>query len=425
MKRIILLITATLLLGSMIFAGCTTANASSTGSSVTTETAIQTTDTQSTTSSSESSSTSTSSSQTTTVAASVEGSFLNTDDIFTERDLEQTADFDEAQYIGLVSGQDVTITDEGVYVISGDVQDTTIIVDSDDEAKIQLVLDGVSIVNSDAPAIYVKSADKVFVTTTDTENYMEVSGTYEADGDVNLDAVIFSKDDLVLNGVGTLEVISAQGNGITSKDDLKITGGTYYITSLEDGLEANDSISIAGGDITVDTNKDALHSEDDEDQTVGYIYIVGGSLDITAADDGIRATTVFQIDGGTINIQTSMEGIEATSIQINGGDITIYAKDDGINASAKSNLDLIIEINGGTLDVTVGSGDTDAIDSNGSIYVNDGVINISANSSFDSNGTAQLNGGTVYVNGQLVTQIVGGMGGMGGGTKSGGRGGRP
>jgi hypothetical protein len=272
--------------------------------------------------------------------------------------------------------------------------------------------------------LYVKSADKVFVTTTSSNNVMEVTGSFVADGETNLDAVIFSKDDLVLNGTGTLTIVSAQGNGITSKDDLKVTGGTYSITSLLDALEANDSIRIAGGDITIVTDKDGLHSENDEDGSLGYVYILNGTLNISADDDAILGNSIVQIDGGTINIETSTEGIEATQIQINGGEINIYASDDGLNASAKTNAARTIEINGGTLTVSVGNGDTDAFDSNGTIYINGGTIDITApTSAFDADGTAQLNGGTVTVNGQTITQItVTQGGGGGGGGRGGGRG---
>ncbi len=357
---------------------------------------------------------------------SVEDSVLDTSELFTDRDMGQSTDLTDAVYIELTSGEDVTITEEGVYVLSGSAQNTTVIVEAGDDEKVQIVLDGVSIKNEYSPAIYVKSADKVFVTTTDSDNSMEVTGYYEADGETNLDAVIYSKSDLVLNGIGTLEIVSTAGNGITSKDDLKITGGTYNITSLLDGIEANDSIRIADGDITIVSNKDALHSENEEDYSLGYIYILDGELNITAADDGIRGTTIIQIDGGVININTSTEGIEATYIQINGGDIDIYAKDDGINATRKSNYDVVIEVNGGNIDVEVGSGDTDAFDSNGSIYINDGTINVTANSAFDSDGTAQLNGGTVTVNGQVITSITQSqMGGMTNTSGSRGGGGRP
>lgn len=326
----------------------------------------------------------------------------------------QTADTSAAEYIQLNSGQDVTLTQDGVYVISGNASNSTIVVESDDEAKVQLVLDNVSITNQDAPGIYVKSADKVFVTTIGN-NKLEVSGAYTPDGETNLDAVIFSRDDLVLNGTGDLEIISTQGNGVTSKDDLKVTGGTLYITSALDSLEANDSIRICGGDITIDTGKDGLHSENDEDDTLGYIYMSAGSLDITAVDDAIRGTSVVQIDGGSINVQTSYEGIEATYIQINDGTINVYSRDDGINATRKSNAyNIVIEVNGGTMYVEVGQGDTDAFDSNGDIYVNGGHITVQGNSAFDRDGTGEFNGGTVIVNGEVVTTLPG-MGGFGGG----------
>ena len=130
----------------------------------------------------------------------------SSEDIFTERDLEQTADTSEAQDITVADNKTIDITSEGVYVISGTAKNCTIKVNADDKAKVQLVLDGVSITNDDFPAIYVVSADKVFVTTTDSENSLTVSGEFTADGETNTDAVIFSKDDLVLNGTGTLNI---------------------------------------------------------------------------------------------------------------------------------------------------------------------------------------------------------------------------
>lgn len=339
--------------------------------------------------------------------SSVEGSMLNVSELFTNRDIEQSADLTNAVSMELKSNEDVTIDKEGVYVLSGDVNNVTVIVEADDAAKVQIVLDGASITNEDSPAVYVKSADKVFVTSTDSDNYMEVSGSYKADGDTNLDAVIFSKSDLVLNGTGTVEIVSKQGNGITSKDDLKVTGGSYTITSSGDGLEANDSIRIYDGDITIVTDKDALHSENDEDPSLGYIYIYNGTLNITAGDDAIRGNSIVQIDGGVINIETCTEGIEGTYIQINGGEIEFYATDDGINATNKSSAyDVVIEVNSGTINVSMGSGDTDAFDANGDIYINGGTIGIQASSAFDSDGTAELNGGEVTVNGEIITQIT-------------------
>ncbi len=359
------------------------------------------------------------------LAASVDvastSTLLDTSDLFSERDIEQEADTSDATTITLTSGEDVNITEEGVYVISGIATDTTIIVETDDTAKVQLVLDSVTITNSDSPTIYVKSADKVFVTTTDSENTLKVTGTFTADGTTNTDAVIFAKDDIVINGTGNLNIEST-ANGISGKDDVKLTGGTLNITAAEDAVEANDSIRIYDGTYNITAGKDAFHAENDEDYSVGYVYIHDGTFNIDADDDGIQATTVMVIDGGSYNISAA-EGIESTYVQINDGTINISASDDGINASAKSTYyDIVIEINGGDITINMGSGDTDAIDSNGYIYINGGTIDITATSAFDYISGAELNGGTVTVNGETITQITSSM--MGGGMQGGGMGGQ-
>lgn len=350
---------------------------------------------------------------------------IDTSDIFSDRDLAQTADLSDSTAISAENNKTVTISEAGVYVITGSASNFTIKVETDKESKVQLVLDGVSITNDDFPVIYVVSADKVFVTTTDTENTLSVTGTFTSDGDTNTDAVIFSKDDLVLNGTGTL-VISSSGNGISGKDDIKITGGSYKLTTVKDSIEANDSISVYDGTFEINSSKDAFHSENDDDDTVGWIYIKGGTFNIKASSDSIQATTIAQIDGGTFELVSS-EGIEATYVIINGGDISITASDDGINASRKSNSvgTPTIEFNGGTTTIVMGQGDTDAVDANGNIIVNGGTINVTAQmSSFDYDGTAQYNGGTIIINGSQVDSIPqsmmgGGMGGMRGGMRGG------
>ena len=330
---------------------------------------------------------------------------LDTTGIFTDRDLKQEVDLSKAVELELKSGKDVVIREKGKYILSGNYTDTSVIVEADDKAKIQFVLDNLNVSNESAPAIYVKSADKVYITTTDSENSLQVTGSYVNDGDTNLDAVIFSRSDLVLNGTGTLEIVSAKGNGISSKDDLKITGGTLMITASTDGLEANDSISVFDGDIVVKSGVDGLHSENIDDPLSGYIYIRDGVLNIAAGDDAIRGKSAIQIDGGNINIETCQEGLEATFVQINGGNLVIYARDDGINATYKTQMTVAIVVNGGNIDVSMASGDTDAFDSNGYLFINGGTINVKARSAFDA-GQASLLGGDVTVNGQAITEIT-------------------
>ena len=344
---------------------------------------------------------------------------LDSDEIFTSRDLEQEPDLSSAKSITVSSNDNITISEEGIYVISGTAENCTIRVEAGKDAKVQLVLDGVSITNSSTPAIYVVSADKCFITSAGS-NSLSVTGAFTSDGDTNTDAVIFSKDDIVLNGTGSLSVNSAQGNGISGKDDVKITGGIYTINSAKDSIEANDSIAVCGGSFTITSSKDAFHSENDDDNSLGWIYISGGTFDINAASDSIQATTLCRIDGGDLTLRSS-EGIEATYVQINDGKVSITASDDGINASKKSSYSTpTVEINGGSITIVMGQGDTDAIDANGNIIVNGGTINITAQvSSFDYDGTAQYNGGTIIINGSQVDSIPQSM--MGGGMRGMGR----
>ena len=356
-----------------------------------------------------------------TAEAAAAQNVVDAENMFTNRDMEQTPDLSSAEYIEVTGGAEHVISAAGTYVLSGTAQNAVITVEAPDDAKVQLVLENLNITNADKPAVYVKSADKVFITV-QGENTLRVEGAVESDGSAKLDGVIFSRCDLVLNGTGTLNISSAI-HGIVGKDDLKITGGNYYISAASHGIEANDSIRIAGGNIALAVGEDGLHSENDDDLTKGYVYISGGELVINARDDGIHAKSAVQIDGGTLSINAA-EGIESTTIQINDGFIDIQSWDDGINAAYKTGgARPLLEINGGELTITMAAGDTDGIDSNGDLRINGGITSVTGTSTFDVDGSIEFNGGTVYVNGEQVTSIPNQMMGRGGWGGFGGQGG--
>ena len=319
-----------------------------------------------------------------------------------------------------VSGGTVTVNGPGTYLVSGTLANGGIVVNADKQDKVQLVLNDVSISSDTGAAIYVAQADKVFVTLAEgTSSTLTNGGRFAQDADGEIDAVIYAKDDLTLNGSGSLTISSPAGHGIVGKDDVTVTGGSYAITSPDSAMTANDTLAVAGGSFQITTNKDGLHSENSDDDTLGAIYIMGGSFAIRAADDAVHAESLLQIDGGSLDI-TAAEGLEATYIHINDGQINISATDDGLNAARKSSAYTpTVEISGGTLTVTMGPGDTDGIDSNGNLIITGGTVNVTAASAFDYDGTASFTGGTVIINGQQVdtlpNQMMGGRGGMMGG----------
>ena len=359
----------------------------------------------------------------------IEVDFSKTDaDMFTERDKKAEYDASKAVTIQLngssatassnsvqINGSTVIIKEEATYVISGSLKGM-LVVDAPDTAKVQLVLNGVDITSEASAALYILEADKVFVTLLGgTTNALANGGSFTAIDDNNIDGALFSKQDLTLNGSGSLTVTSPAGHGIVCKDDLVITGGTYVVNSASHGIDANDSVRVTDANITIDAGKDAIHCENSDDATKGFVYISGGTIKAEAEGDGIAASAYMQIESGTIDLlvgggsengskahsdhfggfmggghgggrpggmgpgnsqttetdenSTSMKGLKsANSMLISGGNITINSADDAIHS------DVSLTINGGTF--TIASGD-DAIHAEDTLTVTAGNINIS------------------------------------------------
>lgn len=229
---------------------------------------------------------------------------IDTSSMFSERDKETGYEETESVKIQLsdagsvcksdtvsITENTVTIKEAGTYVLSGSLSDGMVIVEAEDTDKIQLVLNGVMISNSQSAALYIRSADKVFVTTAaGTENSLENAGAYVAVDDNNIDAAVFSKSDITFNGEGTLTVLAKEGHGIVSKDDLVFTSGNYEITGASHGISGKDSVRIADGSYTIVSGKDGIHAENTDDSNAGFVYLAGGTFDITSQQDGISAS---------------------------------------------------------------------------------------------------------------------------------------
>lgn len=171
-------------------------------------------------------------------------------------------------------------------------------------------MNGVSIACSDSAALYAKQAGKTILTLSDgTENTFTdgEAYTYASAAEDEPDAAVFCKDDLTINGGGTLIVNGRYRNGIASKDNLVVTGGDIRITAAHDALRGRDSLAVSSGTFTIDAGADGVKSNNDEDTEKGWISLDGGVFAITAGNDGIQAETVLQINGGDYTIHTAAE----------------------------------------------------------------------------------------------------------------------
>lgn len=307
-------------------------------------------------------------------------------EMFTERDSAPSYDEEKCRVV-ILNGETVTLTEEGVYIIRGSLTEGMVIVDAADTAKVQLVLDGVTISNSRGAAIYVKEADKVFLTLAEgSVNTLSNGGSYTAIDEKNIDAVVFARSDLTINGSGSLTITAEEGHGIVSKDDLKITGGMISITAARHGLSGKDSVRVAAGNLELITGKDGIHAENADDGEKGFVYIAGGSLNVVSEGDCISAETHLQIDGGSFQLTAgkgsanktvakdesgkavSTKGIKAGGqLVVNGGDFSIDSQDDALHANDS------LTLNGGSFELATGD---DGIHSDETAAITAGTIEI-------------------------------------------------
>lgn len=336
------------------------------------------------------------------------------DDMFSDRDFEIGYSDYMSIYLAdnatssdgdvIISGNTVTITGEGTYLLTGTLSNGQILIDAPDSEKIQLVLAGADITCQNSAALYIRQADKVFLTLAPgSQNRLSSTGEFIQTDDNNVDAAIFSKVDLTMNGSGTLTVSCDTAHGIVSKDDIKITSGSYVVTAAAKGIDGKDSIRIAGGDITVTSGTDGLQSEH-EDLVKGFVYLSGGSLNITSGNDGIQASGGLTIRDGSVTITAgggyangaahtesfggrgwqaasteaaadttetvsdSFKGLKCdAAILLSGGSFLLDCADDAIH----SNTDVRIE--GGSFSIQTGD---DAVHADNALTISGGTLDI-------------------------------------------------
>ena len=257
------------------------------------------------------------------------------------------------------------ITAPGTYHLTGTIEDGGISVKLVDNGVARLILDNVSIKNSDGPAITCYSGDDLVIELIG-ENYLEDGASYNSSYNEDVKGAIYSKADLTFKGDGSLTLKANYQDGIVSKDDLKFNGGTYNITAKDDGIRGKDSVYIVDGDFAISASGDGIKSTNTSDLDKGFVLIAGGE----------------------INIKKSYEGIEARKIIIDGGEISLFSNDDGLNAAA------------GTTSNTGNKNPMMDVDESCSIIVNNGELYVNAaGDGLDSNGYIYINGGKVVVDG--------------------------
>lgn len=261
------------------------------------------------------------------------------------------------------------ITEEGTYLLTGTITQSIIVQLQDDE-DVRFILDNVTIETSENAAIMILSADDVVISVLEgTTNTLSDSSTYSLDYE-DYDATIYSDADVVINGLGTLNIYANANNALQTKDDLMIVDVTLNITSVDDGIIGRDSLLVQNANITVTSDGDAIKTTNDESTEKGFLYIESGTFNLNAGSDGFDAANSIIIDNGTFNIVSGGEGIKSDKdIYITDGDFTIDSVEDAIDSDGQT------VINGGTFNLEA---ENDAIHSNSAITLSADYMVINA-----------------------------------------------
>lgn len=295
-------------------------------------------------------------------------------------------DLTNATTITLSGTDDVTVSDGGVYVLTGTLTDGRVLVNAPD-ADVTLVLQDADITCSDSSALYIYKAANVLLylpdgtasTLTDGSSYGYGDGVSSA-ADEEPNACLYAKSDLIIAGGGTLTVTGNAGNGITGKDTLKIEDTAVSVTAANHGINGKDCLVLKQADVTVTSGGDALRATNDSDTTLGCVLIGASALTLTAGEDGIQAETTLTLfdttgtvtsgggSGGALADDTSAKGIKAgTDIIVRSGSYTLDCADDAVHANGS------VTVSGGTFTVTTGD---DGVHADNAVTITDGTIDI-------------------------------------------------
>ncbi len=328
--------------------------------------------------------------------------------------------------IYFTDGDDILITESGIYEFSGDYSTSTVTVNVDktiDKGIVYLILNNANIHSDTDTPIHIMEAKNVVILLASGSENLITQGSIVTDDIDFPSGAIYSKADTVISGNGTLTVATEYQDGINCRDDLIIDGATITVTAAEDGIVGKDLLQISESTITINSGKDGLKSSNDEDYDKGNIVINsgifnilssddaihsnntiiinGGSYEISSTDDGIHADLYLQINDGTLNITDCYEGLEGgLAVEINDGTINIVSSDDSINVSDTQNGSIII--NGGTIKINYYGNDSDGFDSNnnfiqtgGNIIIDKTNVGTSNQGAFDMDGNIYQTGGTI------------------------------
>ena len=304
--------------------------------------------------------------------------------LYKSKDVDDSWSPDTATVIDLdtVTSGALPITEKGDYVLSGTLNGQ-IVIELPEEEKVRLILNGVTVVNTQGPAIYEKQADKLIITLAEGTVNTLTDGAMVTDEDDTIGAALYAEDDLSINGTGSLIVNGTQKHGIQSKADLILANGNITVNAVTDGIRGRNSLLVLDGTLNVTAGGDGLTTTRTDTEGKGWIVLAGGSVTVktgdgagavkvsansrggfsgrgrmddwgstTASSDSgvsqkaVKAATDLTVLGGTYTFDCADDGLHGVNVTVSGGSFSIQSGDDGMHADKE------MTVSAGSIDIT-------------------------------------------------------------------------
>jgi len=302
------------------------------------------------------------------------------------------------------------LTDNEVrYLVSGSSTDGSLKFYS--SFKFELILNGLTLTNTDGPAINNQSTKRTTVTLPAGKSSTLTDGTTYAVSTEDQKGTFFSEGQLIIGGTGSLSVKGSNNHAICSDDYIELEGGSITVTgAVKDGIHAKDHFNLEGGTLNVTATGDAVECE------TGKIKVEGGTYTATVATadtKGLKCDSTLSVTGGTIHLTVSgnqAKGFKSGGIMnLSGGTITINTSGAAVTTASGSGYipsyctaikcDTIINLSGSNITITATGVGGKGISSDNNINISAGTVKV----------TNSGNGAT-YTNSLAVADAYAGSG---------------
>ena len=194
-----------------------------------------------------------------------------------------------------VNGSKIIISKGGHYEVSGTLDNGQIYIETE-KKKVKLMLNNCSITNRSGAAIYCQQAKKVTLESMPgTVSTISDGGTHDDDK-----GAVFSEDNVILKGEGTINITGVYAHGIKCDDEIHVNAGTVNIKATKSCLMANDAIEINGGTLFCDGGTNGIKTSKPESLITingGSSILIGGEREEKGA---LYSAGTFTMNGGTL-----------------------------------------------------------------------------------------------------------------------------